>query len=71
MYKRQGIFQLAQQCPDTTFLRLGGQCNAFAGREVPQNVALLGFVSEEEKRRLYAVADFALNPMQSLSLIHI
>ncbi len=59
------IFQLAQQCPDTTFLLLGGQCNAFAGREVPQNVALLGFVSEEEKRRLYAVADFALNPMQS------
>lgn len=61
----EAIFQLAPQCPDTAFLLLGGQCTAFAGRELPQNVALLGFVSEEEKRRLYAVADFALNPMHS------
>ena len=61
----EAIFALAPQCPDTAFLLLGGQCNAFVGRQLPPNVALLGFVSEEEKQRLYAVADFALNPMQS------
>lgn len=59
------IFEIAPQCQDTKFILMGSQCDAFKGRYLPQNVGLLGIVSDEVKDKVFSVADFALNPMQS------
>lgn len=32
---------------------------------MPENVGMLGLVSEEEKNRVFSIVDFALNPMMS------
>ena len=59
------IFELADQCPNVTFLLMGSQCNYFAKRKIPSNVGMLGIVSESEKNRIFSVVDVALNPMVS------
>lgn len=57
------IFKIAPLCPDTAFMLMGSQCMYFKDREIPENVAMLGLVSEEEKNRTFGIVDFALNPM--------
>lgn len=59
------VFKVAEQCPDVKFMLMGSQCNYFQDRQLPDNVGLLGLVSEEEKLRVFSCADFALNPMYS------
>lgn len=59
------IFEIAKKCPDTKFMLMGSQCAYFKDREIPDNVAMLGLVSEEAKNRIFSVVDFALNPMLS------
>lgn len=59
------IFEIAKLCPDTKFMLMGSQCQYFKDREVPDNVAMLGLVSEETKNRVFSAVDFALNPMLS------
>lgn len=59
------VFEIAGHCPDVSFLLLGSQCAYFEGRKLPDNVAMLGVVSEEVKNRVFATVDFALNPMKS------
>ena len=61
------IFQIAKACPETVFLLMGSQCRYFVIHndeyEIPKNVGLLGLVSEEEKKQIFGLVDFALNPM--------
>ncbi|WP_252221713.1 MULTISPECIES: glycosyltransferase [unclassified Clostridium] len=59
------IFEIANKCPDVKFMLMGSQCMYFQNKEIPENVGLLGLVSEEEKNRIFSVVDFALNPMIS------
>ena len=61
------VLQLAYLCPEITFLLMGSQCAYFTRnhRIIPENVALLGLVSEEEKARIFSAVDIALNPMLS------
>jgi len=59
------IFKIAEKCPDVKFFLMGSQCLYFRGRVIPDNVGMLGLVSEEEKNRVFSVVDFALNPMRS------
>lgn len=61
----QVLFQVAEQCPEIQFMLLGSQCQYFEGKKVPNNVALMGVVSEETKAVVFQTADFALNPMYS------
>lgn len=57
------ILKLAPSLPDSHFIIMGGQCEAFKGITPPSNVAFAGIVSEEMKSLIYSVADIAINPM--------
>jgi glycosyltransferase involved in cell wall biosynthesis len=57
------VLDLAGELPEVLFLLAGGHCSQFETWELPDNVALLGVVSEGVKRALLACADVALNPM--------
>lgn len=59
------ILRMAEKCPDIKFLLLGSQCYNYKGKRLPENVGLLGLVSEEVKNRVFSAVDFALNPMMS------
>ncbi len=59
------IVETAKSCPDTKFFIIGSMCSYFLHRPLPSNVALLGMVSDDEKTRIFSIADFALNPMYS------
>lgn len=59
------IFEIAVQCPEIQFLLMGSQCDFFKGKKLPENVGLLGVVSEEAKAKIFETVDFALNPMMS------
>ena len=61
------IFEIARKTPDIKYLLMGSQCLYYSNNKipVPANVGLLGLVSEEEKNRVFASVDFALNPMMS------
>ncbi len=59
------IIEFAPECKDTKFLIMGSQCDYFKGKTLPENVGLLGMVSEETKNRVFSLVDFALNPMDS------
>ncbi|MEG6522883.1 glycosyltransferase family 4 protein [Desulfotomaculum sp. 1211_IL3151] len=61
----ENVFQMAKQIPEVKFLLLGSQCLAFAQKEIPPNVGLLGAVTDEEKNYLFSLVDIALNPMVS------
>lgn len=58
------IFEIAKKCPETKFMLMGSQCAYFKDRrDIPENVGMLGLVSEEAKNRIFSCVDFALNPM--------
>ena len=59
------IFEIAPLCPNVKFVLLGSQCGYFGGRRLPENVGLMGIVEESVKNKIFALADFALNPMLS------
>jgi glycosyltransferase involved in cell wall biosynthesis len=59
------VLALAEELPAVRFVLLGGLCTAFAVRRLPDNVALLGAVTEQEKRRVFGLADVALNPVRA------
>ena len=59
------IFEMAEECPDTVFLLVGSQCLYFKDKILPENVGLMGIVSDEVKNKIFATVDFALNPMTS------
>lgn len=59
------IFKIAPKCKDTKFLLMGSQCEYFKNKRIPDNVGLLGIVSEETKNKIFGMVDFALNPMLS------
>ena len=57
------ILKIGPSFDDVHFLIVGSACLAFAERELPANVRMLGIVDDEEKRLLLASASVALNPM--------
>ncbi len=59
------VIGLAKALPGVRFLLIGSLCEAFASRKQPDNIVLLGVVSEEEKYRIFSLADVALNPVQA------
>lgn len=59
------LMEIADKCPSTRILLMGSMCYQFRNRELPENMGLLGMVSEDEKNRIFATCDFALNPMYS------
>ena len=59
------LFQIAERCPDAKFMLMGSQCGYFKDKALPENVALMGLVSEETKAAVFRTVDFALNPMYS------
>lgn len=59
------IFRIAPMCPDVRFMIMGSQCMYFKDRKLPENVAMLGMVSEAQKNRIFGAVDIALNPMLS------
>lgn len=61
----QKIFKIAKLCPTTKFLLIGSQCQYFKDKSLPNNVALMGIISERVKKIVLSTADFALNPMYS------
>lgn len=65
----EAIFEMAEKLPEITFLVIGTLCVYFQEHaeayRIPPNVGMLGLVTEQEKRRLFSLADFALNPMSS------
>jgi glycosyltransferase involved in cell wall biosynthesis len=58
------IDELAEECPDVTFLIVGGAGNKLDSRN-KKNVKIFGMVSDEDKKMLYSAADIAINPMSS------
>ncbi len=59
------IFEIAKKCPKVIFLLMGSQCEYFRGKKLPDNVGLLGVVSDTVKVNVLKTADFALNPVIS------
>jgi glycosyltransferase involved in cell wall biosynthesis len=59
------IHELAMAVPEADFLVAGKVSEAFQGRQVPENVRLMGMIEEEEKDALFKGCDVALNPMLS------
>jgi glycosyltransferase involved in cell wall biosynthesis len=59
------IFAAARRLPSTTFLLVGSQCAALAGRQRPSNVVLLGVVDDATMAMLLGLVDVGLNPMRS------
>ena len=59
----QFILETAKELKNYEFLILGSVCNAFS--EEIENVKFLGIVSQEEKKRFYKMAKYAVNPVFS------
>lgn len=59
------VFEIAKKCPEVKFLIMGNLCSYYADKPIPENVGLLGLVSDEIKNRVFGLVDFALNPMLS------
>lgn len=55
----------APSFPEMDFVVIGSAAAAFADRELPANVIMVGTVSDEEKDLLLGLATVALNPMMS------
>jgi glycosyltransferase involved in cell wall biosynthesis len=56
------IDTLAVECPEVTFLIVGGVGNKLNAQE-RKNVKICGMVSDEDKKRLLLASDLAINPM--------
>ena len=61
----KALIREAGNITDAKIFLLGSQCQYFEGQSLPENVGLMGFVSPEEKRRIFSLVDFALNPVMS------
>ena len=59
------VVELAKKCPDVKFMIMGTMSAYFNDRQIPQNLGILGLVSEDEKKRIFSLCDMALNPMLS------
>ncbi len=59
------VFEIAEELADIKFLLIGSQCLAFKGKDIPDNVGLLGVLEENEKNIVFGIVDLALNPMLS------
>jgi hypothetical protein len=59
------VVRYARAVPSATFVVAGSAGHAFAGRDLPGNLRLVGVVDDAEKRVLLAAADLAINPMVS------
>lgn len=57
------LFVLAKDMPDVAFAFVGNAADAFLHRKLPENVWLVGSVSEAERNIWLELADVALNPM--------
>lgn len=57
------LFTLATRMPDVAFALVGNAADAFRHRPLPDNVWLVGVVSEEARNVWLEAADVALNPM--------
>ncbi len=58
------ILRYADKCKSTIFCLMGSVCNALSGQKIPENVRLLGVLSDQEKVAVLGMADIALNPME-------
>lgn len=58
------ILTYADKCKSTIFCLMGSVCNALKGQIIPENVRLLGVLSDQEKVVVLGMADIALNPME-------
>ena len=56
------IETLAVECPEVTFLIVGGVGNKL-NAQGKKNIRICGMVSEEDKKRLLLASDIAINPM--------
>jgi glycosyltransferase involved in cell wall biosynthesis len=59
------IINFAQELPGAIFLIAGSACLHFKDQPVPENVRMLGVLSDAQKQEVFAAADVALNPMVS------
>jgi glycosyltransferase involved in cell wall biosynthesis len=59
------IYAMARQCPDIAFLVMGSVCDAAPQSSTPENIRLLGVLSESEKNVVLRAAQVALNPVVS------
>ena len=57
------IIDMAKQAAGTTFMLMGTCCNSFSTQNLPENVKLLGVLSNDEKNRVLGFVDVALNPI--------
>lgn len=57
-------FTIARRCPHIKIYIMGSVCKAYLGSKLPQNVALTGVVTDDEKKRYLKSCDFALNIME-------
>lgn len=58
------LCEIAGQCTDTAFFIVGSVCYCLAERAVPENMRLLGVLSEKEKATVLQAAHVALNPVR-------
>ncbi len=61
----EDILKAASYCENTVFVLAGDLCSEMSKRNRPNNIILLGNISEESRKFLFSVADIALNPMHS------
>ena len=61
----KAIIQMADHIKKAKIFLLGSQCQYFKDWQLPANIALMGFLTDEEKRRVFSMVDFALNPIMS------
>lgn len=57
------IAELAPRTPQVIYSIAGSVCDGFHGEELPANVLLLGFLTDDEKASLLRIADMAVNPL--------
>jgi len=59
------VIKIAEKLPELEFLIVGSVYSGLSAELLPDNVGLMGVVSDIEKRLIYKIADVALNPMVS------
>jgi len=57
------IEKLASATPDVLYGIVGSVCDSFQMEALPENILLLGFLSDSEKDALLQLADLAVNPL--------
>lgn len=59
------VIEIARKLPEVKFLIVGSVCSGLNLETLPENIGLMGVVSDDEKKLVYKIADVALNPMIS------